>query len=170
MSSPDLADISFRLATPDDAKLLESLARETWALHYTPIIGAEQVAYMLDSFQSEEAIIRDMQNGYIYEIAFHEEMPCGYCAVRNDEDHTFFLSKLYVLASQRGRGIARTFVDHVIDRAQQASVNRIRLTCNKRNTGSLTAYARMGFAISGECATSIGGGFVMDDFILELLI
>jgi diamine N-acetyltransferase len=32
-------------------------AREIWLDHYVPIIGREQVDYMLDKFQSERAVI-----------------------------------------------------------------------------------------------------------------
>lgn len=166
MSSPDVPDISVREAGLSDAARLETLARRIWTPHYAPIIGAAQVQYMLDSFQSEAAIRRDMESGYIYEIACLGGEPCGYSAVRSDSA-ALFLSKLYVGANCRGRGIARLLVSRAEERARQSGASCIRLTCNKRNDGSLAAYARFGFQITGECVTPIGCGFVMDDFILE---
>lgn len=166
MSSPD-PKITYRLADSSYAALLAELARDTWTPHYTPIIGAEQVSYMLDTFQSEDAIRRDLQNGYTYELALADGVPCGYCATRPDSGDVCFLSKLYVLESCRGRGIARTLAAHAEERARQTGASLLRLTCNKRNTGSLAAYSRMGFAITGECVTPIGSGFIMDDFLLE---
>ena len=170
MNSSDPAKITYRLAGTADAALLALLARDTWMPHYTPIIGAEQVSYMLDTFQSEDAIRRDLHNGYTYELALTDGIPCGYCATRPDNGDACFLSKLYVLLSCRGRGIARTLAAHAEERARQTGATLLRLTCNKRNAGSLAAYARMGFAISGECVTPIGNGFVMDDFLLEKAI
>ena len=42
--------------TSDDFQTLEDLATIIWTEHYTPIIGIEQVAYMLDKFQTSEAM------------------------------------------------------------------------------------------------------------------
>jgi hypothetical protein len=35
---------------------IENLARAIWSQHYTPIIGASQVEYMVNNFQSFDAI------------------------------------------------------------------------------------------------------------------
>jgi ribosomal protein S18 acetylase RimI-like enzyme len=166
MSRPDPAGITIRRADTRDAALLEALARQIWTPHYTPLIGSEQVDYMLDQFQSKDAIRRDIENGYVYDIAFVGNDACGYSATRNDGD-SHFLSKLYVRENCRGRGIARMLVSCAAQRARQAGAAAIRLTCNKRNADSLAAYARLGFTVAGECVASIGSGFVMDDYILE---
>ena len=47
-----------------DFSQIETLAREIWEEHYTPIIGAEQVAYMLDKFQSVAAMQKQIKEGY----------------------------------------------------------------------------------------------------------
>jgi len=46
-------------------------------------------------------------------------------------------------------------------------LERIRLTVNKHNF-ALQAYQRMGFQIAEEVVTAIGGGYVMDDYELEM--
>ena len=38
------------------------------------------------------------------------------------------------------------------------------------NTGTIAAYERMGFRITGEVLTEIGGGFVMDDYAMERVL
>ena len=43
-------------AGPRDIALIAGLARQIWTEHYTPIIGAAQVEYMLGRFQSQSAI------------------------------------------------------------------------------------------------------------------
>lgn len=165
MSRPDTG-VTVRRADTADAAHIAALAREIWTEHYTPIIGSAQVEYMLAQFQSEAAIRRDIEQGYVYDIACVDNAACGYSATRNDgESH--FLSKLYVRKDCRGRGIARMLVDRAIRRARESGAKTLRLACNKHNAGSLTAYARLGFSIAGECVTSIGSGFVMDDYILE---
>ena len=51
-----------------DFKLIAELASTIWNEHYTPIIGIEQVAYMIDKFQSLDAIKKQAQDGCIYNI------------------------------------------------------------------------------------------------------
>jgi len=41
------------------------------------------------------------------------------------------------------------------------------LGVNRFNEKAIRAYRRNGFAIREELKTDIGGGFVMDDFIME---
>jgi GNAT superfamily N-acetyltransferase len=166
MSRSNTDNVTIRQAGVSDAALLEALARQIWLVHYTPIIGFDQVDYMLKRFQSEAAIRHDIESGYVYDIAIINGDACGYSSARNDGD-TSFLSKLYVREDCRGRGIARMLFAHAADRARQTGAKRIRLTCNKNNAGSLAAYARLGFAVTDECVTPIGGGFMMDDYILE---
>jgi GNAT superfamily N-acetyltransferase len=150
----------------EDIKTLAALAREVWTEHYTPLIGTAQVEYMVNNFQSFKAMEADIAEGYIYTLAYWEGTPCGYSAIRFDTD-AVFLSKLYVLESFRGKGIARAMLRAVENEALQHDRTLIRLTCNKYNTGSLSAYARMGFTRVADIVTDIGGGFVMDDYVME---
>jgi RimJ/RimL family protein N-acetyltransferase len=43
---------------------------------------------------------------------------------------------------------------------------RLILSVNKRNTKAITAYKRNGFVIVESVVTDIGGGFVMDDYVM----
>lgn len=169
MSRADDSGVTVRRADIADSALLAALAYEIWTEHYTPLIGADQVEYMLAQFQSEAAIRRDIGQGYVYDIAFVDSSACGYSATRNDGD-SHFLSKLYVRKNCRGRGIARILVDRAVQRAREDGAKALRLTCNKHNSGSLAAYARMGFNVVDECVTPIGSGYCMDDYILEKML
>lgn len=155
-------------SSTEDIQTVETLAREIWIQHYTPIIGAEQVSYMLQHFQSSGAIEADIAKGYIYSIAYVGGNPCGYSAVRLDPDG-LFLSKLYVREAARGQGIAQAMLRAAEAAAHTAGASRIWLTCNKYNTASLAAYERMGFTRTAEIVTDIGNGFAMDDYVMEKL-
>ena len=86
-----------------DAETLSILAQEIWEEHYTPIIGAAQVAYMLQNFQSRDKIYEDMtQNHYNYYIAWDGEIPVGYLGIQPQDGELYF-SKLYVKKDHRGR-------------------------------------------------------------------
>lgn len=158
------------VVTREDAELTASLAGKIWTEHYTPIIGSEQVEYMLDRFQSADRIYSDItESGYVYHMAFSGDEPAGYCSARLDPAAgELFLSKLYVEKSFRGRGIARMFLGVLRELAESNKCSHIRLTVNKYNSNSLKVYDRLGFKVAGSVVTDIGGGFVMDDYVMRL--
>ena len=164
-----MPNIMIKTANIADAPLLETLAKEIWTQHYANIITMEQIRYMVENFQSAEAIVQDMQIGAVYDIAYTDGEPCGYSAAAPD-GAGLFLSKLYVRQSCRGLGIARAIVSRIEERARQSGAQRVWLKCNKYNTESLAAYERLGFSVAYPCVTDIGGGFVMDDYALEKVL
>ncbi len=161
-----MPNIKIKTAAVTDAPVIAALAKEIWTQHYVSIITIEQINFMLDNFQSTAAILRDIEIGAVYDIAYLDGEPCGYSAAVPDETG-LFLSKLYVRQSCRGQGVAKALMRRIEDRAKVIKAPRIWLKCNKNNKDSLTAYARLGFSIAYPCVTDIGGGFVMDDYALE---
>jgi RimJ/RimL family protein N-acetyltransferase len=83
-------------------------------------------------------------------------------------DNDVFLSKFYVRQSARGCGVGRAMLNRILAFARAHDAGRIWLSCNKHNAISLAAYEKLGFNITGDVVTDIGGGFVMDDFVLEM--
>jgi len=119
------------------------LIREIWREYYTPLIGVAQVEYMLEKFQSVDAILRQIaEENYRYFCIFCDEEPAGYYAAASDVRlqtsdfrlqeatsdvnsearspkpeacHRVFLSKLYVASKFRGRGLGKQMLQHLID-------------------------------------------------------
>ena len=164
-----MPNIEIKTAEAADAPQIAVLAKEIWTQHYVSIITIEQITFMLNNYQSADAIIKGIESGAVYEIAYSVGEPCGYSATVPEETG-LFLSKLYVKQSCRGQGIARSLIVRIDERAKNAGARRIWLKCNKHNKGSLAAYERLGFSIAYPCITDIGGGFVMDDYALEKIL
>jgi ribosomal protein S18 acetylase RimI-like enzyme len=142
------------------------LASLIWKEHYTPIIGIEQVDYMLDKFQSVNAIKKQIEEGAEYYLISHEESQVGYISVSKKEN-SLFLSKIYILSSIRGKGVGKKAMQFIEDLAIEKQCNTVSLTVNKNNTNSIKAYEKMGFVKVKEIVIDIGNGFVMDDFKME---
>ncbi|MEJ2113981.1 MAG: GNAT family N-acetyltransferase [Flavobacteriaceae bacterium] len=158
--------IDFRKATnKNDYLLIEQLADSIWREHYIPIIGIDQVNYMLDKFQSVKAIASQIEEGYQYYVIYFEEAPVGYLSMRKD-DNILFLSKIYVSIDYRGNSIGKVALTFVESKAKADRLNTIRLTVNKNNNAT-KFYERIGFVNKGPKVMDIGGGFVMDDFLME---
>ena len=159
-----------RVKTDEEIKETAGLAREIWTEHYISIIGAEQVAYMLDKFQSEDAIAEQIKNqGYVYYLINENNKAAGYFAIIQEDD-ALFLSKVYVIKNLRCKGIARKVIDFIKNLAFEKNLKKITLTVNKNNTGSMSAYEKLGFVNIGSIVQDIGGGFVMDDYKMELIL
>ncbi|MEI6219648.1 MAG: GNAT family N-acetyltransferase [bacterium] len=161
--------ISFRrVRSMKQVMTVVRLAREIWMEHYVPIVGQEQVEYMLKNFQSEHALKEQLSEGYEYYIVMREGVTAGYCAVVADErDTTVMLSKIYVRRSQRGHGVGKAIAKFVERLCFKRGITKIWLVVNRKNVDSIAWYLRAGFQNVGSTVRDIGGGFVMDDFRME---
>lgn len=162
--------VSFRkVVSTEDIVAVARLAREIWVEHYVPIIGRAQVDYMLDKFQSPAAIRGQITAGYEYYLIEAGCALAGYFAIVRDPDDpaVMLLSKLYVAAEFRRRGLATAALALVEAQARKQDIRAIRLTVNKNNAGSIAWYEQAGFRNRAAVTKDIGGGFVMDDYVME---
>ena len=151
-----------RVESRAQIEMVAALAQEIWMQHYVPIIGAAQVEYMLEKFQSPAAIARQIAaEGYEYYLA----PGSGYLALVPDAPKkSMLLSKIYVKAESRGTGLGRALAEFAEKRGAECGCRELWLTVNRNNAGSIAFYERMGFRKTREVVTDIGGGFVMDDW------
>jgi O-acetyl-ADP-ribose deacetylase len=151
----------------DEIRTVAKLAYEIWNEHYVPIIGQDQVAFMVDKFQSFEAITKQIkEEDYEYYIIYHAFDPSGYIGIKPSGDE-LFLSKFYVLKNKRGKGLGRKGIEFILKRANDLGNKSISLTVNKENVNSIKAYEQMGFKNLGPIVTDIGEGFIMDDYVMK---
>ncbi len=157
-----------RVTEPQQVETIVRLANIIWTEHYTPIIGSEQVSYMLNHIHSHltvSAEIQDTNNHYYLIVS--QGQPVGYIGVKLQQQQ-LFLSKIYLLSNERGNGIGALAIAHIKDLAHSNGLDKIFLTVNKYNNNSIAAYQRIGFTITEEICADIGGGYVMDDYKMEL--
>lgn len=156
------------VSTEKQIRQVAALACDIWTEHFTPVIGPAQVEYMLNTIQSEAAITDQIRNRrFQYFLLEDNTEPIGYCAIQLKPDQ-LFLSKLYILKSMRGKGLARKAIEFLTSIAREHKLDKITLTCNKNNTGPIAAYEKLGFANTGSVVMDIGQGFVMDDYTMQL--
>ena len=162
--------ISFKAATSARELLqIEKMAHTIWHEHYTPIIGVEQVVYMLDKFQSVACMAEQIKSGYQYFLINQTKTPVGYLSfIKRGEE--LFLSKVYILKSARWLGIGKTAFKFIETKATEYHCKKISLTVNRNNHNSIKAYESAGFQNTGELVQDIGHGFVMDDYSMEKLL
>ncbi len=152
-----------------EVKKVARLAREIWWEHYVPVIGRSQVDYMLEKFQSVEAITTQIESGYEYYILLLDEEAVGYLAlVPNQSDKSMMVSKIYVKSEYRGQGCGTRLLEFTRKTARERDIERLWLRVNKHNESTIDWYKNKGFTIKKEDRKDIGAGFYMDDYIMEM--
>jgi len=74
-----MGQISFKhVEKKEDILELCNMAKVIWNEHFVPIIGQEQVNYMIKQFQSPYAIEKQIQDGYFYFRLFLDGSMIGY--------------------------------------------------------------------------------------------
>lgn len=163
-------NIEFKeVKSPGEIEELCGLAKEAWELAYTELLGPAQIEYMVEKFLSPEAVRQQMsEQGYAYHIILGDGAPGGFIgfAPGYEGREELFLSKLYLLPEMKGTGAARAAFELAEREALGKGLPQIRLTVNKHNTHAKEVYEHWGFETADSVVTDIGGGFVMDDYIM----
>ncbi|WP_303825429.1 GNAT family N-acetyltransferase [Ruminococcus flavefaciens] len=144
------------------------LADRIWHECFVGIISTGQINYMVEKFQSYEAMKKQTEEQGYYYLAVREDGElCGYIGVRPEEGDRLFLSKLYLRNDKRGMGIGSAMLGRVFDEARACGKKSVYLTVNKHNDRAVAVYKKTGFELTDETVTDIGNGYVMDDYIFE---
>ena len=164
--------VTFRQVERDEeVEALAHMAYHIWNEYWPAIIGQAQTDYMVENFQSLEAIERDMRE-HAYEYWFMRAEDNGRIAgytggCVEPETNRFFISKIYLRAEERGHGFASQTIRFYEDLCRARGLAALYLTVNKHNDLGVRAYRGKGFETIDSVETDIGQGFIMDDFIME---
>ena len=177
-------------ASKPDIPAIQSLASRIWHDCYPGIISNEQIAYMLEKMYGTAVIERELASGVAYELARCGGKTVGFLSYsiasgdiqpiskqrvigvsprwRGTRDLT--LHKLYLLKELQGKGFGQQLLRHVKSQARQLNAATISLRVNRNNQQAITAYQRAGFVVAETNVADIGGGFVMDDYIMKCTV
>lgn len=150
-----------------DVRRLVKYAREVWSESNVSFNTPEQVEYMIEKFQSYEAISSQMMHGYRYFFVEEDGKVLAYFGIQPQGDR-LFLSKFYILRGNRGRGIFSVGIEFMKSLCREEGLTAIYLTVNRNNTHAYEVYLHTGFKVLRTEVNDIGNGFVMDDYIMQL--
>jgi len=155
--------------TPDDFATIASLGERIWRQHYAAMISLEQIDYMLAGRYTPDKLAAYVgaDDRWMYVVRDDDGAPIGYLSYALRGDGEMKLEQLYLLADRRGGGLGGRMIAHVEDHARALGCARLMLTVNKQNAGAIAVYQRRGFAVRESAVFDIGGGFVMDDYVME---
>jgi len=144
------------------SKMATAIVRE----HFDPLIGKAQNDYMLQLFQSEDAIAKQLDSGYRYFFVADGERTVGFIAFY-PKGQVMYLSKFYLYRDERGKGYAHQMLDFIVQETKKIGRDGIELNVNKLNP-ACQVYEHLGFKKIRAEKNDIGHGFYMDDFVYRL--
>jgi diamine N-acetyltransferase len=146
---------------------ISDIGSVVWYETYSGLLPPGQIEYMLDKYQSPQAIIRQIsEEGYSYYIMSVDGNDAGYIGIVPEID-SMYVSKIYVLKEYRRLGLARLGVEKAAEDTRALGLKKMYLRVNTGNEGAIATYRKLGFRMAYDDVADIGSGFFMDDHIMD---
>lgn len=165
-----------------DFGTLARLAEAIWRAHYTRIISSAQIDYMLAGRYTPEklSLYLNADDRWLMMLRI-DGRAVGYCSYALTDDpgdmkppeiksREMKLEQLYLLPELQGQGLGKLMLRHVEQQARVRGCGTLILQTNKRNDMAIAFYRKAGFTVREEAVFDIGGGFVMDDYVMEKVL
>jgi GNAT superfamily N-acetyltransferase len=155
-------------ATEAGLPAISELAGVIWRACYPGIITHAQIDYMLARMYALDVLRDEIRSqGIRYDCLLVDGKPVGFASYGpTSEPGVMKLHKLYLLPEMQDHGLGSRLLQQVEHEVRAGAGRRLILSVNKRNAKAIAAYRRNGFVIVESVVTDIGGGFVMDDYIM----
>ena len=114
--------------TAEQIQELADLANKIWNEYFVKILSKEQIAYMVEQFQSNAALTKQIEEGYQYYFVIDDTEVVGYFGICKKPDDTMFLSKFYLSGEHRGKGYATQMFQFIKEKALEQRCSNIWLT------------------------------------------
>ncbi len=159
------------VATEKQIIEIEEAAHYVWHNYYKDVFSKEQIDYMLEKFQSRNALKQQMSEGYIYYMLMSDGNLAGYTCVLLKSDYAC-ISRLYIKPEYRRQGLAKRTLAHfeAIFSNEELGfdyIKKLRLNVERKNKFAINVYEHLGFQKVKSVDTDIGGGFVCREYIME---
>jgi len=159
--------LHIRAADINDIATIRDIANITWPVAYGSYISKAQLDYMLDMMYSSTSLLDQISKGHQFYIAEQECTPIGFASVSKEEEKSCKLNKLYVLPTAQKTGAGKALLQKSIEYAKSQAASCLFLQVNKQNNAQ-HFYSKHGFIVREASILEIGGGYIMDDYIMEL--
>jgi len=154
-------------ASPNDLPAIARLAGIVWRDHYPGIISLDQIEYMFGWMYGLKTLESELMNGISFDQLFTSKELVGFASYGKETETEIKLHKLYIHPAWQRHGLGGRLLAHIEQVARSRGFAKMVLGVNKRNEKAIAAYLKHGYSIRESIVTQIGGGFIMDDFVME---
>lgn len=160
--------VEIRKATWIDLPHVQEIVYETWPVAYGEILSEAQLKFMLETFYNLPALEQTIEHGHAYYIAFEGTTAIGFIGIQAfPERDELKLHKFYVLPQFQGKGIGNVLFEKAVLETKKHGFSRFFLNVNRFNK-AIQYYESKGMRICKEEDISIGNGYLMEDYVMEL--
>ena len=146
---------------------MAALAREIWQAHYPGIISTAQIEYMLAQRYDPAVIRAELAQADVWWFVLRGGGAIvAYMALQKEGAAALKIDKLYVRPDQQRRGCGGRLIARAEALARREGCGELELAVNRGNAKAIAAYRKHGFTVREAVVKDIGGGFVMDDYVM----
>lgn len=144
MEKPVYSHIRYRPATGKDLDDVHALYMDEAAnrfLTYDPM-----------SMQSFEPVYKELlDSGTLYVVELDDKIVGTYRLIRKSarQSHILYLGGFTIKHTEKGKGLGRQALTHIIDEAKGNNIKRIELTVDLQNHAAVNLYKKLGFETEG---------------------
>jgi N-acetylglutamate synthase-like GNAT family acetyltransferase len=140
---PD-TDISIREATAEDIPQLQALIAEVFEEYDMEFIAEDEIPDLLNFesyYKGQSPILL---------VAIDQDQPVGCAALKLDDDHGIYFSRVYVDQTYRGQRIGFRLMHELLKRAASIEHQSVYLWTDTRFDRAHRFYQRLGFSYTGH--------------------
>lgn len=163
--------MSIKLLSKYEMNLVRELAYATWPDTFKEILSKEQIAYMLQWMYNEKTLTQQVESGHQFYVYFENSKPLGFMGLELHHPtlDSLKIHKLYVLPETQGSGIGKKLIAYAEKLAKADEIKKLVLNVNRFNK-AVEFYKHLGFVIQYEENIDIGNGYLMEDYVMQLLL
>lgn len=157
-------------ATVKDIPLIRQLTFAIWPQTYSQLLTQDQIDYMLDLIYSPAALQQQIEIDHCtFIIIYDNNELVAFASYSQVQPTVWKLHKIYVLASQQGKGMGKFIIQYIVDEIKPQHATALQLQV-KRDNPAQNFYTKLGFTIIATADFDIGNGYFMKDYIMELSV
>lgn len=154
----------------EDIPQITALAEKIWLPTFEPILAPDRLHYLFDFMYDADKLGNQLSSPdvlfYILEVA---EEQVGYAQLILSPEYAK-LEKLYIAAPHQGEGLGLFLLEFLVEKAASRKMNLVRLQVNRGNHKAVRFYERFGFKIIASKNFDVGGGHLMEDYVMEFVV
>lgn len=152
--------------TDKDVNRIIALAKSIWIPAFKEILSPDRLDYLFRFMYSPEKLSEHIQDKHQeFYFLLNEGKEVGYSHIVFNPNY-MKLEKIYVHPAHQGRGCGLYLLQQMRDKSTRNQRLPIQLQVNRGNTKAVEFYLKFGFSIIGSEDFDVGGGHVMDDYIM----
>jgi len=153
---------------PGDENRIRKLSDIIWKPTFQPILPPERVDYLYEWMYNPEKLrnLLTSEDSAFY-IINGDDRDVGYGQLVFHE-RWVKLEKLYIHPGAQGKGCGLYLLRYLIAQLVDKECYLVRLQVNRGNEKAIRFYQKFGFKIIASEDFDVGGGHVMDDYVMEM--